>query len=640
MRKGIIILFSIFASVSFFVIQALAEEQPKLVVYYDEGYPVSWMTKSCSQEVKEFTSVLGFESLDAKQLGGWMETAAEKGAAGTMLIMSMDVVPDTVVGEAPSPTALIRKYLDAGGTIIWMGDVPFYFVGKKGRDKTKWDYLGGRGVLGFDTVGNWQGHSDVKFDKKGIDWKLKKTWQSIRAVKPQDVTSAVALDADGNVSAWTKQYEKSSPGFIRIWDFSFKSFTDDMGQDLYRVIANNSPDFKVAKKYGSIYLFQPSDYWPLIHRDGDRLMREVQVSVFDNAPGKKTYKLKISQNKVPLNSILLFDDERAFYKRNILVPVFYPNQTLSLTLESGGASKTVSETSMNEEEYFFETKWSRRPERNPIDLGTFLIPQERMVIGADQTVKLDVAGMVPGDGPSRQVQLELKITDREKNVISDVVQNIEMIPGKFKEVSLETAAGKLLVGKYLAALTAAERGRTVFEDVKWIIVKKAAAPQKDFGAYEARIDYEGSVMQYDREKKSWSSRKWDDVWARGPKKDVVVAFPNGNRFVFWRGSGYVPFWASPDNVGLTYEWIEASFERNGLVDCIEVLQDKECRYSRVQIVESTPARVVVRWRYAIADLEYSIVDNEWGEETYTFYPDGFGVRAAVGHIVPMTWHEA
>ena len=53
--------------------------------------------------------------------------------------------------------------------------------------------------------------------------------------------------------------------------------------------------------------------------------------------------------------------------------------------------------------------------------------------------------------------------------------------------------------------------------------------------------------------------------------------------------------------------------------------DKELRYGRVEIVESTPARVHVRWTYQSTDLHYKV----WGDEAvedYYFYPDGFGTR--------------
>ena len=104
--------------------------------------------------------------------------------------------------------------------------------------------------------------------------------------------------------------------------------------------------------------------------------------------------------------------------------------------------------------------------------------------------------------------------------------------------------------------------------------------------------------------------------------------PNGSRYVFWRGSSYIPFWASRHNAGFCYGWAKRDFGDNrppDAVDCIEPLMDKELRYSRVRIVESTPARVHIRWSYQMCDFNYKV----WGDspvEDYYFYPDGFGTR--------------
>jgi hypothetical protein len=53
--------------------------------------------------------------------------------------------------------------------------------------------------------------------------------------------------------------------------------------------------------------------------------------------------------------------------------------------------------------------------------------------------------------------------------------------------------------------------------------------------------------------------------------------------------------------------------------------DKELRYGRVKIMESTAARIHVRWSYQACDFIYRV----WGDkvtEDFYFYPDGFGTR--------------
>ncbi len=131
--------------------------------------------------------------------------------------------------------------------------------------------------------------------------------------------------------------------------------------------------------------------------------------------------------------------------------------------------------------------------------------------------------------------------------------------------------------------------------------------------------------------------RFEDGWDPS-LEDIVVSLPNGSRFVFWRGSCYVPFWAGRCNTGLSYEWAETSPPADGFEDCVEPLMDKELRYGRVEVVESTPVRVHVRWSYQSCDFKYKV----WGDsavEDYVFYPDGFGTRVLTLQRAPTGDYE-
>ena len=66
--------------------------------------------------------------------------------------------------------------------------------------------------------------------------------------------------------------------------------------------------------------------------------------------------------------------------------------------------------------------------------------------------------------------------------------------------------------------------------------------------------------------------------------------------------------------------------------------DKELRYGRVEIVESTAARVHVRWSYQSCDFNYKV----WGDsavEDFYFYSDGFGTRVLTLQSTPGANYE-
>jgi len=104
---------------------------------------------------------------------------------------------------------------------------------------------------------------------------------------------------------------------------------------------------------------------------------------------------------------------------------------------------------------------------------------------------------------------------------------------------------------------------------------------------------------------------------------VQIHFSDGQKYVFWEKASNVPWW-DVGQVALTYEFVESrGFSTQG---CTEAMQDRRCKYSKVEIVEKSQARIVIHWRYALTDAHYKIHRNEWVDEYYYFYPDGVGTR--------------
>jgi len=123
---------------------------------------------------------------------------------------------------------------------------------------------------------------------------------------------------------------------------------------------------------------------------------------------------------------------------------------------------------------------------------------------------------------------------------------------------------------------------------------------------------------------------WDTLWHFADNADVVVRFEDTPcRFVFWRGTNYIPNWVTENGI-----WFNNAFNEgwNEHGSC-EPMSDKRCDYSYVKVIESTPARVVVLWRYGLTNNwgQFAFLDpatswGDWTEETYTIYPDMVGVR--------------
>jgi len=152
-----------------------------------------------------------------------------------------------------------------------------------------------------------------------------------------------------------------------------------------------------------------------------------------------------------------------------------------------------------------------------------------------------------------------------------------------------------------------------------------------FGAYYTRLRY---------------TDEWERPWRVGDAADVLVRFDDGgHKFVFWRGTSYIPCWVTSNGIWYTNEFCETS--KGGTEGCAEPISDKQTRYSHVRILESTPARVVVHWRYALPAVHYRIAPPDpntgwpdWADEYYVIYPDAVAVRKIVLWTSRLdVWHE-
>ncbi|MHC4665624.1 MAG: Calx-beta domain-containing protein, partial [Planctomycetota bacterium] len=149
--------------------------------------------------------------------------------------------------------------------------------------------------------------------------------------------------------------------------------------------------------------------------------------------------------------------------------------------------------------------------------------------------------------------------------------------------------------------------------------------------------------------KYWA--EWDNPRRVGDYADVVVQFEDSiDRLIFWRGATNVPHWSNEENMWYENEFCERRGSDAGLDSLCEPMQDHDSRHSNVRIIHSSPARVIVHWRYHPSTLANKIpfVDETgWGDtvdEYHYVYPDETAVRDTTLYTsrpnVFNEWHEA
>lgn len=177
----------------------------RFIVYFDEKYHHSWIYPEVTKKIiKYFSSEerkdKKFEILDAQKVNRWIiERIKKNDAYKSCIVFSQDMVPEVLAPDY-SPSIILRTYLDRGGRIIWIGDIPFYRKGKPYKDLIKlqpeeieknknqiWDEWGIAGIfsiLNLNVEFNYSPTAKVEITELGKQWGLKPehSWYGTRPV--------------------------------------------------------------------------------------------------------------------------------------------------------------------------------------------------------------------------------------------------------------------------------------------------------------------------------------------------------------------------------------------------------------------------------------------------------------------------
>ncbi|HTY37263.1 MAG TPA: hypothetical protein VMH23_09140, partial [Bacteroidota bacterium] len=128
--------------------------------------------------------------------------------ARSVVIFAEHRMPESLVREN-EPRALVRRYLDAGGKIIWLGPDPIAWQRDSTGKMLGIDYARAEKILGIRYPGKslegigWYG---ARVTDDGERWGLRGWWVGLGWVDPSQVSTVLARDENGMAACWVKNY--------------------------------------------------------------------------------------------------------------------------------------------------------------------------------------------------------------------------------------------------------------------------------------------------------------------------------------------------------------------------------------------------------------------------------------------------
>jgi outer membrane protein assembly factor BamB len=187
-------------------------------VFFDSTYLKSGTVRQPEITARALVN-RGYKQLDATALAGFL-AARIADHQPSVVVFAIDDAPDTVLTR-PLNHSLLRRYLDAGGKVVWTGRPPLIFPMDRATGKyppmSQMNFAAPNDLLGVD-------HQASLFDARGVHATsdgerlgLPDRWRDSWSVSPAGVTTVLGLDEWGLAAAWIKRYGgPKGTGFVRV----------------------------------------------------------------------------------------------------------------------------------------------------------------------------------------------------------------------------------------------------------------------------------------------------------------------------------------------------------------------------------------------------------------------------------------
>ncbi len=201
---------------------ATKQPEAKRAVYWETSKGFNWFRNHVDEQIRDYFVREGYEQLDAQRLARFMQESIAN-QSPSVVVFAASRVPATVIDDS-SEAALLRKYLNAGGKVVWLGAPPLVYKRDPKTDQAiALDFTIPERIVGV----RYQGQSAIGVNgwyrssvtREGMQWGLlREWWVGGFAVNEDQVTTVLGRDEQGKASAWVKNYGgPEGTGLVQLW---------------------------------------------------------------------------------------------------------------------------------------------------------------------------------------------------------------------------------------------------------------------------------------------------------------------------------------------------------------------------------------------------------------------------------------
>ncbi|MDX1739873.1 MAG: PQQ-binding-like beta-propeller repeat protein [Rhodothermales bacterium] len=191
--------------------------QPARAVYWDEDLRETavWGGQDEHRRVADYFDDAGYEMLDAAALDSFLTVRLDD-RVPSVIVAAMDAVPESVVSPS-GQSSLLRRYLNVGGKVVWLGLPPLLLERNQDGQITGVSRDAPTALLGVSHA-SWNADEyPIAPTAEGRKWGLRSRWIGVGGIDPAEPVTVLATDEVGRSAMWVQSYGgPSGTGFVSV----------------------------------------------------------------------------------------------------------------------------------------------------------------------------------------------------------------------------------------------------------------------------------------------------------------------------------------------------------------------------------------------------------------------------------------